>query len=49
MREVDAVKPSTASDALDVLPVTCALKNFIVVLCENPNRKKRNRVLQIEN
>jgi len=40
MCEVDAVKASTASDPLDVLPTTCALKNFIVVLCENQNQKK---------
>jgi len=46
MREVDGVKAYTASDPLDVLPTPCA---FIVVMCENRNRKNRNRYLRFKN
>jgi len=46
MLEVDSVKASTASDPLDVLHAVCA---FIAVMCENRNRKKPNRVLEMKN
>jgi len=45
MHEVDGVKVYTASDPLDVLPTPCT---FIVVMCENRNRKKPKPVLEIQ-